>query len=230
EYINWKGQRKLVMFVGGGYDAGGDNGDGLYVNGIRTGYAGYEHYDYAQDNKKGSGVYMFDADNGDLLWYADSADNGEGDDIEHAAHNDLKYSVVSDIKTIDRNNDGLIDHLYFGDLAGQAFRVDFNGTKDSFNSQVNKILDLHQADGTSPRFYMAPVFTAHHSAHKKEGAHIVVASFISGNKSSPLLGTTDSPSTTGKKDTLGLAYDGVYAIYDYDIHPNGKFFPNTNSG
>lgn len=232
DYVNWKGERKLVMFVGGGYDAGGEYGDGLYAHGIRTGYAGYERYNYIQDNKKGSGVYMFDADNGDLLWYANSDDDGQAD-VEHVSHSDLKYSITSDIKTIDRNNDGIVDHLYFGDLAGQGFRVDFNGTKDNFNSQVNKILDLHIEDnlstaGTSPRFYMAPVFTAHHSAHRKEGAHVVIATFISGNKSSPLLGTVDSPTTTGKTDPLGLQYDGVYAVYDYDIHPDGKFFPNTN--
>lgn len=232
DYVNWKGERKLVMFVGGGYDAGGENGDGLYAHGIRTGYAGYERYNYVQDNKKGSGVYMFDADNGDLLWYANSDDDGQAD-VEHKSNSDLKYSIASDIKTIDRNNDGIVDHLYFGDLAGQGFRVDFNGAKDSFDSQVNKILDLHIKDnlstaGTSPRFYMAPVFTAHHSAHKKEGAHVVIATFISGNKSSPLLGTVDSPTTTGKTDPLGLQYDGVYAVYDYDIHPDGKFFPNTN--
>ncbi len=240
DYVNWKGKRKLVMFVGGGYDAGGDNGDGLYVNGIRTGYAGYEHYDYQQDNKKGSGVYMFDADNGDLLWYADStqpatpSDPNESEgtvtdkEIAHVVNSDLKYSVASDIKTIDRDNDGIVDHLYFGDLAGQAFRVDFNGTKDKFNSQVTKILNLHEDDGTSPRFYMAPVFTAHYSAARKEGANVVVASFISGNKSSPLLATIDSPTSTGKKDPLGLQYDAVYAIYDYDIHPDGTFYPQTH--
>ncbi|QTD59331.1 hypothetical protein [Acinetobacter towneri] len=227
DYVNWMGERKLVMFVGGGYDAGGEQGDGLYAHGIRTGYAGYEHYNYAQDNKKGSGVYMFDADNGDLLWYANSDSSGSNG-VAHIGHNDLKYSVASDIKTIDRNNDGVVDHIYFGDLAGQAFRVDFNGTKTSFNSQINKILDLHQNDGTSPRFYMSPTFTAHHSAQRKEGAHVVVATFISGNKSSPLLATVDSPSETGKKNPLGLQYDAVYAIYDYDIHPNGQFFPNSH--
>ncbi|MEN8398817.1 hypothetical protein [Acinetobacter towneri] len=227
DYVNWMGERKLVMFVGGGYDAGGEHGDGLYAHGIRTGYAGYEHYNYVQDNKKGSGVYMFDADNGDLLWYANSDSSGSNG-VAHIGHNDLKYSVASDIKTIDRNNDGVVDHIYFGDLAGQAFRVDFNGTKTSFNSQINKILDLHQNDGTSPRFYMSPTFTAHHSAQRKEGAHVVVATFISGNKSSPLLATVDSPSETGKKNPLGLQYDAVYAIYDYDIHPNGQFFPNSH--
>ncbi len=241
DYIDWKGQRKLVMFVGGGYDAGGDNGDGTWVNGIRTGYAGYETYNYQQINKKGAGVYMFDADTGDLLWYADantptatSSDTGgnggtsTAESIPHLVNGDLKYSVVSEIKTVDRNNDGMVDHLYFGDLAGQAFRIDFGRSKTAFISQSTKILNLHQTDGTSPRFYLPPVFTAHYSEGKKEGENVVVVSFVSGNKSSPLLATTDSPASTGKKDTLGLQYDGVYAIYDYDIHPNGQYYPNTN--
>src|SRR5690606_33501250 len=69
-----------------------------------------------------------------------------------------------------------------------------------------------------------------HSVGKKEGANIVVVSFVSGNKSSPLLATDDSPATTGKKDPLGLEYDAVYAIYDYDIHPDGTFYPQTHIG
>lgn len=233
DYVNWKGQRKLVMFVGGGYDAGGDNGDGLFVNGVRTGYDGYEKYNYKQgDGKKGSGVYMFDADNGDLLWYADSAASTSDTDVMHASNGNLKYSVASDIKTIDRNNDGIVDHIYFGDLAGQAFRVDFKNDGDDtlFSSQVTQILDLHKSDGTSPRFYNSPVFTAHHSAGKKEGANIVVVSFVSGNKSSPLLATADSPAETGKKDPLDLQYDAVYAVYEYDIHPDGTFYPQSHIG
>lgn len=229
DYVNWKGERRLVMFVGGGYDAGGDHGDGLWVDGIRTGYAGYEKYNYKQANKKGSGVYMFDAATGDLLWYANS-DTAGTNSVAHLNHADLKYSVASEIKTIDRNNDGMVDHIYFGDLAGQAFRIDFDRSVDSFNSQISKVLDLHQSNGTSPRFYLPPVFTAHHSAHRKEGANVVVATFVSGNKSSPLLATIDSPTTTGVQSPLGLQYDAVYAVYDYDIHPNGQFYPNLNKG
>lgn len=229
DYVNWKGERKLVMFVGGGYDAGGDHGDGLWVDGIRTGYAGYEKYNYKQANKKGSGVYMFDAATGDLLWYANS-DTAGTNSVAHLNHADLKYSVASEIKTIDRNNDGMVDHIYFGDLAGQAFRIDFDRSVDSFNSQISKVLDLHQSNGTSPRFYLPPVFTAHHSAHRKEGANVVVATFVSGNKSSPLLATIDSSTTTGVQSPLGLQYDAVYAVYDYDIHPNGQFYPNSNKG
>lgn len=239
DYVNWKGQRKLVMFIGGGYDAGGTDGNGLFdAQGRRTGFAGYEYYNYKQakescslkadgsvdltcsTGKKGSGVYMFDADNGDLLWYADSNSTSATTGVEHLSDTDLKYSVVSEIKTVDRNGDGVVDHLYFGDLAGQAFRVDFKNDSVGFDSQITKVLNLHKANGTSPRFYMAPTFTAHHSSTKVEGGNIVVAAFVSGSKSSPLLATVDSLETTGLRSSSNLEYDAVYAIYDYDIHPD----------
>ncbi|NHB58073.1 hypothetical protein G9F32_08560 [Acinetobacter sp. 194] len=224
-YVNWNGKRKLVMFVGGGYDAGGDNGDGLYTDGVRRGYAGYENYNYVQPsdgNNIGAGVYMFDADNGDLLWRA-SAKNSADSNVKYATNSALKYSVASPIQTVDRNNDGLVDHLYFGDLAGQGFRVDINNETTGFASQVTQILDLHKTDGTSPRFYNEPLFTSHRNASAPGGANIVMAIFASGNKSSPLAGTDDSPI---KKNTVGLEYDGVFAVYDYDAYNgNGGKYP-----
>ncbi len=80
-YVNWFGTRKLVMIVGGGYDAGSTTGleaDGdeiiqqkqlvcNFVKDKRDGYGGYGAADYTQTNKIGAGVYIFDADNGDLL-------------------------------------------------------------------------------------------------------------------------------------------------------------------
>ena len=227
-YVNWNGKRKLVMIVGGGYDAGGDDGDGLKSNGIRTGYAGYEIYNYKQETnlnadgtekRIGAGIYMFDADTGDLLWNADSTNNPS-----------LKYSVASQIRSVDRNNDGIIDHIYFGDLAGQAFRIDFkNDGKDTFKTQTIKILDLHDNNGTSPRFYTLPAFTAHNSAASTSifGGNTVVVTFVSGNQSSPILATSDSPQ---KKDPTNLQFDGAYGIFDYDSYPStdaGRF-PSTN--
>ena len=248
DYVNWKGKRKLVMLVSGGYDAGGENGDGLWTHGKRTGFAGYEYFNYRQGQAEsdckpegeseditcstkniGSGVYMFDADNGDLLWFADSRPStGITQDVIHLQSKDLSYSTVTDIKTVDRNNDGIIDHLYLGDLAGQAFRIDLknNGLKSTYDTQITKILDLHKSNGTSPRFYMSPVFTAHRSGGKAEGGDIVTVTFISGNKSSPLLATSDSLESTGQENSNNLEYDAVYAIYDYDIYPNGYYYPD----
>lgn len=222
-YVNWFGKRKLVMIVGGGYDAGSTpgleaDGDGIYktktvgdklVKDKRDGYGSYEAADYDQTNKIGAGVYMFDADNGDLLWSVsgnNTATTTSGTKNLKLAGNgstvNMNYSIVSEIKTVDRNNDGLIDHLYFGDLRGQAFRVDFSPSTSGFKSQVNRILDL---SATRKRFYNAPTFTV----HSKEG--VAVVSFASGNKSQPLHG--HATPVSGVDD-----FDGVFAIYDYDVY------------
>lgn len=235
-YVNWFGTRKLVMIVGGGYDAGSTpgleaDGDGIYttktvggklVKDKRDGYGGYEGADYTQTNKIGAGVYMFDADNGDLLWSVsgnNTATTTSGTNNLKLAGNgntvNMNYSIVSEIKTVDRNNDGLIDHLYFGDLRGQAFRVDFSPSTNSFKSQVNRILDL---SATRKRFYNAPTFTV----HSKEGVSVV--SFASGNKSQPLHG--HATPVSGVDD-----FDGVFAIYDYDVYsskyPTSAFLTRT---
>lgn len=211
-YVNWFGTRKLVMLVGGGYDAGGTDGDGLYttklVGGVqvkdkRNGYEGYELPGYNQQNKIGAGVYMFDADNGDLLWsvsgnYTNTTTGSRNIKLKGSGVG-MDYSVVSPIKTVDRNNDGLVDHLYFADLRGQAFRVDFNPTNNVFNSQINKILDI---SSTGQRFYTEPTFTIHSQG-------VAAVSFASGNRSSPMYGKSTSVTTTD-------GYDGVFVIYDYD--------------
>ncbi len=228
-YVNWFGKRKLVMIVGGGYDAGSTtgleaDGDGVYttktvggklVKDKRDGYGGYEAADYTQTNKIGAGVYMFDADNGDLLWSVsgnNTATTTSGTENLKLAGNgntvNMNYSIVSEIKTVDRNNDGLIDHLYFGDLRGQAFRVDFSLSTNGFKSQVNRVLDL---SATRKRFYNAPTFTIH-----SEGTAVV--SFASGNKSQPLHGY--STTALGTDD-----FDGIFAIYDYDVYADK--YPTT---
>lgn len=234
-YVNWLGKRKLVMIVGGGYDAGSttglkDDGDGLYttktvndklVKDKRDGYGGYEAADYTQTNKIGAGVYMFDADNGDLLWSVsgnNTATTTSGTKNLKLAGNgsavNMNYSIVSEIKTVDRNNDGLIDHLYFGDLRGQAFRVDFSASASEFKSQVNRILNLSESH---QRFYNAPTFTIH-----SEGTAVV--SFASGNKSQPLHGYATTPLANEN-------FDGVFAIYDYDVYadkyPTSAFLTRT---
>lgn len=55
---------------------------------------------------------------------------------------DLKYSVVSQINAVDRNSDGLVDHLFFGDLGGQAFRVDLNNNATTTGAFAKKLVPL----------------------------------------------------------------------------------------
>jgi type IV pilus assembly protein PilY1 len=209
-WVKWGKSRKRVMFVGGGYDAGGDDGDAR-TNGVKGPYAGYESDTYNQTNAKGGGVYMFDADTGDLLWWAskNATTSTSSTDSGVIALNDdnLKYSVVSEIRTEDRNADGLVDHLYFGDLGGQLFRIDLDNnaaTLGAFAKTPRLLLSLNAAE-KSPRFYDMPGFSIYDYAGKTFAA----ISIGTGNRSQPL-----KDYTVG---TSGYDYDAVYNIYDKDV-------------
>ena len=202
-WVNWEGKRKRVMFVGGGYDAGGT--DGNANNG------GYESDTYNQTNKIGGGVYMFDAENGTPLWWASANATNTTTGVIGLKADDLQYSVVSEIRTEDRDGDGLTDHLYFGDLGGQLFRIDLDNkasATSSFAKAPRLLLNLHQASGstgTSPRFYEMPSFSIYDYA----GNTFAVISIGSGNRSMPL-----KDYTVG---TTGYDYDAVFNIYDKDV-------------
>lgn len=240
-YVNWQGQKKLVMFVGGGYDATGEvqcaasrigssalpsqtrmqgSRDADAEALVRYNNKGYECPNYQQHNAVGAGVYMFDADNGSLLWWSSvHAQNQQanGTAVQATPHADLQYSVVSQINALDRNNDGLVDTLYFADLAGQAFRVDIDSDanavanvatntaatpKPNFAKRVVRLLNVHREDGLSPRFYGMPSFSVHQDAQSQLFG---VMALSSGNTSSPLA------------DASRSAQDGVFVIFDRDV-------------
>lgn len=199
-FVNWKGKRTRVMFVGGGYDMG------------------YESTNYDQTNKVGAGVYMFRAEDeqgtgttgkaGDLLWWgsANASDSTATTEtgIIGRNHAEMKYSVVSEVRTVDRDGDDLVDHLYFGDLGGQIWRVDLDNSQKVIGNVVKKPVRLfngYLASGKSPRFYDMPAF----SLYSDSGNIIAVISQGSGNRSKPLL----SDSTYN--------YDAIYNIYDKDV-------------
>lgn len=238
-YVNWKGTKKLVMLVGGGYDAQGlpsritsmPENTAAQISAKQAAikhYRGYEYDDYAQINKIGAGVYMFDALNGDLLWWtgANTENPSNHPDptyvpVTGAAstyHADMKYSVVSQIKAIDRDADGLSDHFYFGDLGGQVWRIDYNNSKlTNENLRVKKpirLLNLNDGKG-SPRFYETPAF----STYIKNGKVYGVVSIGSGNRSQPL--------AEYSTDSTDYAYDGVFNIYDKDVARQDLFTVTT---
>jgi len=217
-WVNWGKKRKRVMFVGGGYDAGGIDGDAHNTAGVKEAYSGYENDTYNQTSKIGGGVYMFDADNGNLLWWGSAnATTAQGASTFTNDPN-LKYSVVSEIRTEDRDNDGLADHLYFGDLGGQVFRIDLDNNAGSDTALVKTprlLLNLNSSTaGTSPRFYEMPAF----STYKQAGQNFAVVSIGSGNRSAPL-----KEYTVG---TTGYDYDIVYNIYDKDVVAERLFKSN----
>ena len=205
-YVNFGGVKKLVMFVGGGYDAGYENAA----------------YDQNTTTGGGAGVYMFDANNGDLLWWtsanATAAGGAEAYTNASATSINMKYSVVSQINAIDRDSDGLVDNLYFGDLGGQGFRVDLNNAatgadasakKANFAKRVVRLFDEHATGGASPRFYEMPSV----SIHDSDNGYVAAVAFSSGNRSSPLVGAAGA----NQAGSNVSATDGVFVVYDKDV-------------
>lgn len=205
-YVNFGGVKKLVMFVGGGYDPDYENAA----------------YDQSTTTGGGAGVYMFDANNGDLLWWtsanATAAGGAEAFTDASADNINMKYSVVSQINAIDRDSDGLVDNLYFGDLGGQGFRVDLNNAatgadasakKANFAKRVVRLFDEHATGGASPRFYEMPSV----SIHDSDDGHVAAVAFSSGNRSSPLVGAAG----TNQAGSATSALDGVFVAYDKDV-------------
>jgi type IV pilus assembly protein PilY1 len=212
-WVNWRDSsnkiiRKQVMIVGGGYDA--SSGTTACNTGTDTvsQSVGYECPKFAPTSSapaKGAGVYMFDAQNGDLLWWAGA--NATNSTTVPLASNvsTMINSVASEIRTVDRDGDDLIDNIYFGDLGGQVFRVDFDNKAAALSSIVKapvRLLNLSKTGGMSPRFYDMPAF----SLYSDQGTVFALISIGSGNRSKPL------------QDYAASAdYDAVYNIYDKDV-------------
>lgn len=191
--VMFNGTVKRVMLVGGGYDME------------------YEKVTPSITNAtKGRMVYMFDADNGDLIWYA-GGDNpstscGQGDANHGLKMKDL-YSVVSRINAVDRDGDGISDHLYFGDLGGQVWRVDLSkdfGTKGGGCGRYSMLFK-----DSSSRFYEAPNFSVYGYEQP-----LAVVSIASGNRSLPY---SDKASSST-----------IYNLFDQDVV--SRNFTTTGNG
>lgn len=219
--VQWKGKRRLVMFVGGGYDATG----ATTACSSTSQNIGYECPFYNQSNKVGAGIFMFDANTGEPLWSTyEAVDSTKPTTAPYIGDgNELKYSVVSQIKAIDREGDGDVDHLYFGDLGGQVFRIDLNSahstssTSSNFSKNIVRLLDVHKANGMSPRFYETPGF----SIYSGTTGNFAVVGIGSGNRSNPLLGKLVNTNYIVPGETAALnetlENDAIYNLFDTDV-------------
>ena len=198
-----------VIIFGGGYDM-------CYE------YEGFQHGRVddslgscsGKTDIKGNAVYVVDANTGQLLW---RASNSTGGMTNAKTHGDLKHSIVAGISAIDRNADGITDHLYFGDLGGQLFRVDF---KDGMinDSQITKLLKNEYENTANVkythRFYEMPVVSIHRNPTSNQLFALI--NIVSGDRSSPL---------SKMRDDNQYA-DRVYGIIDTDVTKINLF--NTN--
>ena len=202
-YIRWNGEKKLAMIVGGGYDK--EYEDPAFTN------------NDGSKSVKGNGIYIFDAENGQLLWWASKGTNTTADESSDAvldsdgavttpAFNEIGTmynSIPSRIKVIDRDGDGIADHLYTGDLGGKVFRIDLNPkhfiSDDEDKNQPFTLNAFEFADLGQRRFYEPPTFTIHKSGMTR----YAVLSMGSGDRSSPLRSSQAS--------------DLLVGLYDYGV-------------
>ncbi|WP_180124463.1 PilC/PilY family type IV pilus protein [Acinetobacter sp. YH12097] len=247
-WIKWKGKPQLVTIVGGGYDPA------------------YDSVTYKSNTTatKGNGVYIFAAEQaktatgsidttmpaaGTLLWWGSSSATdtvaNNSNDTQKTNNANLKYSVVSEIKAIDRDSDGFVDNLYFGDLGGQVFRVDIDNassgtvgtlTKNMVVKRIQRIAnfisDPERSTKAAPRFYQIPTFTVHSlsasSTATTGGTSTTTSYSLGGVRGSATRfavisigsGNTSNPlesTLTSTAGTNGGLPDRVYGIFDRDI-------------
>ncbi len=132
--IKWTGGSiKTALIFGGGYDEDQDD----YV--VRT------------PDDIGNAIYIADAKTGQMLWTATKG-NSEIDTGDN-----MSYSIPSDIRTIDTNDDRLTDRLYFSDMGGQIWRVDLVDNNNDKNISGYRIADLSSdVDESQLRRFFSP--------------------------------------------------------------------------
>ena len=98
---------KDVLIFGGGYDPTLDNPE-VYSP------ADNNNFDFL-----GNAIYIVDQQDGSLI--LSISGSGSGADIPVA---DMQYSMTSNVRIIDSDNDNITDRIYIGDTGGQIWRVD----------------------------------------------------------------------------------------------------------
>lgn len=246
-YVKSGGKKVMVSFLPGGYDACYENPKFKLATTVNTSDA------CSKTTAQGNAVYMVQvgqvktksnqeetvdttSDNGKLLWWANnqgssSDSTSRSSSLQYSKSADLKHSVVTQVRALDRNYDGLIDHLYFADLGGQVWRVDINNNKDTDNFKVDrvvKVLDVSNQVGTDdapPRFYERPLVTfsngmyAYKDADKIDGTYNGVQAMITvgtGDRSNPVTAERSVP-------------NALYSVIDKDVVRTDLFHYGTDA-
>ncbi|MFT6086469.1 MAG: type IV pilus assembly protein PilY1 [Glaciecola sp.] len=195
--INHGGIVKDVMIVGAGYDDEQDSKVNRSADSI------------------GNAVYIIDANTGELLW---SASNNNADYMIP----DMQYSIPARISVIDRDNDGLADHMYVADMGGQIFRLDIYNGQPTSNLVSGGL--LAQLGGDLPaqhkRFYYAPDIAEISTTDE----HYFAVAIGSGFRAGPL-NTTVEDSFVMIKDKGVFVRDefGKFTLPDTPVSPSSLY-------
>ncbi len=95
---------------------------------------------HSADDTLGNWIYMVDVETGRILYK-------RGGVARASASDAIVGSVPADVATVDTNNDGLIDKLYFGTTAGYVYKVDLGFDPLEISSVTGRIEDPVTDDG-----------------------------------------------------------------------------------
>ena len=205
-----------VLIFGGGYDMGYENE--AYVPTVEA-------------PAKGNAIYMINAKTGELIW-STSGQTGVGlGTALNIVKPEMIHSIVGEVTVLDRDNDGLTDHIYAADLGGQVFRVDLQNARTAqygFTAVANfsakpaiRILNTKPSlvDGKfAYRFYERPII----SFYRREGGPdngklFGLVNVVSGNRSAPLSKLRDDNTYANR----------VYGIIDSDLTRSDLYTTST---
>lgn len=149
------------------------------------------------DDLAGKAVFVIDASNGQLIWQIGYNANGASDSSSTTyidavadstytgadAHGmryltakpEFNYPIPSGITPVDRNSDGYLDTIYYGNVAGHLFKTDIS----DINPANWKTYQLYKKDLSAPPFQAAvsgvsgitvtlgtnPGFAVHHNVY-----------------------------------------------------------------
>lgn len=198
-----------VLIFGGGYDMA---------------YEDDEYVAKSTSPAKGNAIYMVDAKTGKLIW-STSGLIKEGKDVS------MFHSIVGEITVLDRDNDGLTDHIYAADLGGQVFRIDLQNARTNklgfaevakFSAKPPiRILDASAKVSEAKyayRFYERPVVSFYRrESGPDNGKLFALVNVTSGNRSTPL-----SELRTDNKYA-----NRVYGIIDSDVTRSDLYTSTT---
>ena len=162
-------ETKNLLLFSGGYNAS------VYDD-VELDYDALESDTDKQASGHGNAIYLVDPETGEHVW---SAGNNLVSSDVHSLHLPIEHSVVQTPVPIDTDADGLANILYFGDIGGNVWRVDFSATAETSGG---RIADLAPA-GESPRFFNRADIVRSGSSFSTSFFNIVMGS---GMRSSPL--------------------------------------------
>lgn len=204
--IRYNQKRIKVMIVPGGYDMCYENPEFALNSTDAEDLAGCSNKTKAQ----GNAVYIVDAQTGQRLWW--TSDTGST-----LNNTNLKHSITGRVNVLDRDADGLSDHIYFADLGGQVFRIDVDNQSQlkanntaAVVKRVTRLLNVATSNKHNPRFYEAPAVSVHDEGPER----FIMVNVASGDRSSPL----DVLSVNKGGQAIARPNNNrVYGIFDRDV-------------